>query len=101
MTDDLAVATIATPEISEPVAVESLLPFSKRLRSALEALPEGEAITLRTKKERSQIANITTNLRKAKGLYFSTSVLNKRENEPEGYLILKIRRLTQAEIEAK
>lgn len=85
-------------EISQPTPVDQPLSFSKRLRAALETLPEGEAITLRTKKERSQIANITTQLRKTKGLYFSSHVMNKREDEPEGYLIIKIRKLTQAEV---
>lgn len=84
--------------ISEPVVTATLQSFGKRLRAALEKLPEGEAITIRTKKERSQVSNIITKLRNDKGLHFRTRQVSKREDSPEGYMVLEIKRLTTEEV---
>lgn len=92
---EAAVADPATDEISAPVrtAEEPPMSFGRRLRLAIEALNEGEKITIRTRNERQQVTNVVGTVQKRLQRRYTTHQEVKRSDDPEGKIVLTIRRL--------
>lgn len=86
MTDD---TEIGQPEVDRNAPE----PFSKRLKSALEELDEGQCFTLRTMNERTYITNIIGQVQKKHGIKFKTKVMVRRDEDPQGKLVLQITRV--------
>jgi hypothetical protein len=85
-------------DISAPVPVEApKLSFGRRLRTAIEALPEGEGITIRTKAERQYITNIVSAAQKKLGYRLTTKLLVRRDDDPENKIVIRISRIAGEE----
>ena len=81
-------------DISPPSPAEApKVSFGKRLRLALEALPEGEKIEIRTKAERQHITNIVSATQKKLGVKLTTKLLVRRDDDPENKIVIRISRL--------
>lgn len=81
-------------EISKPeTPTTASSSFAERLRTALTALAVGQAITLRSIKERTYITNMISQTQKKTGMRFKTKLLIRREVDPEGKLVLEIKRI--------
>lgn len=82
-------------EIGKPIAGgdESRMPFGKRLRLALENLDEGKALIIRTKTERQHVTNVVSGVKKRLGFNLSTHLLVRRTDDPDGKIVIEIRRL--------
>ena len=67
--------------------------FSKRLRSTLESLKDDQHIDIRTQAERQQVSNIVGQVQKKLNVKFETEVLRKRNQDPEGKIAIRIKRV--------
>lgn len=82
---------ISTPQVAEPPKVS----FGRRLRNALESLGEGEKITIHTKAERQQITNIVSAVQKKTGNLYTTKLMVRRADDPDGKIAIQITRLVR------
>lgn len=90
--------TVTQPdeEIGAPAnggAAVTVTSFSKRLRSALEAMKDGQHIDIRTQAERQQVSNIVGQVQKKLNVKYETVVLRKRSDDAEGKIAIRINRL--------
>lgn len=93
-------STMPQDEIGTPTtggADVASVSFSKRLRSALEALKDGQYIDIRTQSERQQVANIVGQIKKKNNVQYETVVLRKRSEDPEGKIAIRIKRVGPVE----
>jgi hypothetical protein len=67
--------------------------FTKRLRTALEEMEDGQHRDIRTSAERQQVSNIVGQVQKKLGVKFQTVVLRKRDQDPEGKIAIRIKRI--------
>ena len=86
-TIEIGIAKISTEVVK--------VPPGRRLRMAIEALPEGHEFTFRSSMERQHIYNIIAKIKKATGRHFSTKRLQRPDEE--GKSIIQIVRLSDAE----
>lgn len=84
-------------EISETKVTTDVtrVPVGKRLRIAIEALPEGHEFTFRSSMERQHVYNIIAKIKKATGRNFTTCRLQRPDEE--GKSIMRIVRTADKE----
>ena len=84
-------------EISESKVTtqETKVPVGKRLRLAIEALPEGHEFTFRSSMERQHIYNIIAKIKKTTGRNYATRRIQKPDEN--GKSIMQIVRLPNSQ----
>lgn len=95
---ETSMQTTSESDISAPAPAEQpKMSFGRRLRKAIEALPEGEKIDVRTKAERQHITNIVSSCQKKMGIRLTTKLLVRRDDDPENKIVIRISRLAKEE----